>query len=116
MKKAIAARSPIGIFAFSGSGDLLYYKIWNPKTAVDSFLSKQIDREFLAGLSGYEVEENTLAYRFLRKNFRDYAKNLSGMSDKQLNSFLSGFSVALSTRRLQGSIGRDRLIVQAIRS
>jgi nucleolar protein 56 len=115
MKKALVARAPIGIFAFSGS-DLLYYKLWNPKRAIDSFLSKDMDPDFKTNLAGYEIEESPEAYRVLRKHIREYAKSLCGFSDAQFNSFISEFSVALTTRRLQGSIGRDKLIVQAVRS
>src|SRR3989338_2086261 len=114
--KALLAKSPIGIFAFSESGELLYYNLWDKKTAIDKFVTKEVDKDFLANLSGYTVTENSDAYRFLRKNFREYAKGLCNMTDEDLNQFLSSFSIALSKRNLQGTIGRDRLVVQAVRS
>ena len=116
MKSALLAKSPIGIFAFSESGELLYYNLWDKKTAIDKFVAKEVDKDFLANLSGYTITENNDAYRFLRKNFRDYAKGLCNMTDEDLNQFLSAFSIALSKRNLQGTIGRDRLVVQAVRS
>ncbi len=115
MKSALIARSPIGIFAFS-DGKLLYYKIWDKKRALDHFLSKEIDPEIKTNMNGYELSESDEAYRLLRENFREYAKNLCNMSDEQINEFLSNFSIALSTRRLHGAIGRDKLIVQSVRS
>ncbi len=114
--KALLAKSPIGIFAFSESGELLYYKLWDRKNAIDNFFAKEIDKDFLSNLSGYTITETSDAYRFLRKTFREYAKGLCNMTDEDLNQFLSSFSVALSKRNLQGTIGRDRLVVQGIRS
>lgn len=115
MKKALVAKSPIGLFAFSEGGDLLYYKLFPQKNALERFFSS-LDREFLSNLSSYAIVESDEAYRLLRKQFRDYAKSLCNMDDRQLNEFLSSFSIALSKHNLQGVVGRDRLIVQAVRS
>lgn len=115
MKKALVAKSPIGVFAFSESGELLYYKLFAGNTA-DKLLSKELDKDFVSALAGYSLAESPEAYRLLRKNFRDYAKSLAGMSDSELNEFLSSFFIAWSKQRLQGAIGRDRLIVQSVRS
>ncbi|KHO47597.1 MAG: nucleolar protein 56 [archaeon GW2011_AR5] len=115
--KALVARSPAGFFAFSENGELLYYKLWNQKTALEKFASRELDRDFIAGLSGYTLEESPKAYGFLRKNFREYAKTLGfAKDDGELNEFLSGFSIGLSKRNLMGTIGRDRLVVQSVRS
>lgn len=113
--KALVARSPIGLFAFSENGQLLYYKLFS-RNAVDNFLSRQLDSDFLSNLSGYQIAENDTAYAMLRKNFREFTKSLGNMDDIKLNEFISSFSIALSKRRLQGFIGRDRLIVQAVRT
>lgn len=115
--KALMAKSPIGMFAFSENGQLLYYKLWQKGNAIDNFLSRQIDNDFTSNLSGYQIVENDSAYSMLRKNIREYANSLGFVkNDTELNEFLSSFSVALSKRRLQGFIGRDRLIVQAVRT
>lgn len=114
--KALVAKSPLGMFAFSENGELLYYKLWDRKNSLEKFLSKEADKDFVAGLAGYTLAESDQAYRLLRKHFRDYAKNLCGMTDQELNNFLSEFSASVSKRRLQGVIGRDRLIGQAVRS
>ncbi len=116
MKRALLARSPLGLFAFSEAGELLFYKIWDKKRALDKFLSKDIDADFSANLSGFEMKEDPRAYQILRQHIREYAKNLADFSDESFNEFLSQFSVALSTRRLQGAIGRDKLVVQSIRT
>lgn len=116
MKTALVAKSPIGLFAFS-DGELLYYKLWSKGNAVEKFLSKGLDKDFVSALAGHEVVESAAAYSLLRKNFRDYAKSLGfAAADSELNAFLSSFSIKLSKLKLQGTIGRDRLIVQAIRS
>lgn len=116
MKKALTAKSPIGMFAFAENGELIYYKLWDAKNALEKFLSKNLDEDFVSGLSGYDIDESSTAYRFLRNNFREYAKSLASMSDIELNEFLSSFSIALSKRGLVGAISRDRLIVQSVRS
>src|SRR3989338_5332017 len=115
--RALIARSPAGLFAFGEDGSLLYYKLWNPKVALEKFLAKELDKDFVSSLSGYKPEESPRAYALLRKSFRDYAKSLGFVKDDQeLNEFLSGFSIALSKRSLMGAISRDRLIVQSVRS
>jgi len=116
MKKALVARSPIGIFAFDERGELLYYEISDKKHSVDVFLSKELGKDFARNLSGYEIVESSEASAMLRKHVREYAKTLANFDDETLNTLMAEFSVALSTRRLQGAIGRDRLIVQAMRS
>lgn len=115
--KALIAKSPVGMFAFSEDGQLLYYKLWAKANAIENFLSIKLDNDFASKLTGYEIVETDLAYTILRKNIRAYAKDLGfAKSDAELNEFLSSFSVVLSKRRLQGFIGRDRLIVQAVRT
>ncbi len=117
MKKALVARSPIGLFAFSENGELIYYKLWTKGNATDKFLDKDLDKDFVSALAGYELAESPQDFRTLRKHFRDYAKSLGfAKDDEELNEFLSAFSVALSKRKLEGAISRDRLIVQAVRS
>ena len=112
MKKALLARSPLGLFAFSQTGELLFYEIF---TDVGRFFRKP-DKDFLKNLEGYDVVEDPRAYAFLRKSVREYAKNLANMNDEQFNELLTKFSIELSTRKLIGATGRDKLIVQAVRS
>ena len=114
--KALVAKSPIGIFAFSENGEMIYYKVWPPGKALEKFLSKDMDTDFVSGLEGYKIEHSPLAAKFLRKNMREYAKGLCSMDDAALNGFLSSFSISLSKRLLQGTMGRDLLIVQAVRT
>lgn len=115
--KALVARSPIGLFAFSENGQLLYYKLWPKINAIDKFLTKELDKGFVSNLSDYAIEESARAYALLRKSFREFAKSLGfAKDDIELNRFLSEFSLALSKRSLMGAIGRDRLIVQSVRS
>ncbi len=107
--KAFVAKHPIGMFVFSEKGELLHYKLSdkNPSRAVDEFLSKP-------ELQGYELVENDLARQLLRKNIRDYAVSLGFCADdEKLNEFLSLFSLIFAKRTMKGSIGRDRLLMQA---
>lgn len=115
--RALIARSPIGLFAFAENGELIYYKLWDKGVALDKFMAKELDADFISNLSGYDIAESDSAYQLLRKNFREYAKSLGFASnDAELNEFLSSFSIALSKRSLAGAIGRDRLVVQSVRS
>ncbi len=109
MQKAVISRSPIGTFAFSPGGDLIFYQLYSrePSKALEEFNAKRIMKE----MKGYEVSEDNA---FIRKNMRQYALNL-GFCDNEadLNRFISEFSALLSRERLVGMIGRDRLLIQA---
>ncbi|MBI4154347.1 hypothetical protein HY501_03345, partial [Candidatus Woesearchaeota archaeon] len=111
---ALLARSPIGIFVFSEEGELIYFRLAsrNPTNAFEEF-SKFKETEVRSVVKKDLVESDT-GYAFLRKNFRDYAKSLGfAESDEEVNKFLSEFSCQLSKKRLQGVIGKDRLVIQA---
>ena len=109
MQQAIISRSPIGTFAFSPGGDLIFYRPHSrrPSKAFEEFNSKTKMKE----LKDYEVSEDNA---FIRRNFRQYALNL-GFCDNEadLNRFISEFGALLSRERLAGMIGRDRLLIQA---
>ncbi len=109
MKKALLARCPIGVFAFSPEGELIFYRLFSrsPRQALEDFESGQGLKE----LKDYETEENGA---FLRRDMRHFAVNLGFCSnDAEFNSFLSEFCVLLSRERMKGIIGRDRLVMQA---
>jgi nucleolar protein 56 len=113
--KAFVARSPIGVFAFTESGELLYFQLSEaiPEKAAES-MDKPIDNEFLTQLKGYHVVEGSEAHRFMRRHIREYAKDLGFVeTDAQYNDFMRNFSIYLSRKRLRGSIGRDKLVIQA---
>ncbi len=113
MKKALLARSPLGIFAYSEAGELLFYRIF--KNSAAEFMAKP-SSEFLKDLEGYEIIDDQKAQVFLRKHVREYARNLANLSDEQFNTMVCEFAAAMSTKRLEGATGRDKLIVQAVRS
>lgn len=108
MQKAHVARSPIGIFAFSDSGKLLYYKLFDK---IPEKAAIHINDDIKDFVKGYETIEDDTARQFLRKRLREYALSLSFASDKELNEFLTGFGVALSKKRVH--ISRDRFIVHS---
>lgn len=109
MKKALIARSPIGVFAFSEAGDLIFYRLFsrNPVQAFEDFMS----RRDLPEMKDYDTADND---SFMRKNMRQYAVDLGFCaSEAEFNGFISRFCMLLSKENLKGSIGRDKLIIQA---
>lgn len=110
---AYFAKSPVGIFAFLENGELAYFRFFskNPEKAVDEFIaSSQNDAKI-----DYELVEDSKGYMMLRNNFREFALSLGfAQDDSELNAFLSGFGAALSQKLLAGSVGKDRLLVQAM--
>ena len=112
---AYFARSPIGIFAFSEDGELIYFKLFskNPEKALDEF--RKVSVSDITELEGYEIHEDKNGYDILRKKFREYAVSLGfAETDEEMNEFLSSFGILLSQKSLVGSVGRDRLLVQAM--
>jgi hypothetical protein len=90
---ALLARSPIGIFVFSEEGELLNFRLFsvNPQRAFEEYnrFGDSAIKEMSKDLKKEIIESDT-AYRMLRKNFRDYAKNLGFVeNDAYLNRFLS---------------------------
>jgi len=114
MQIALVTKSPIGWFAFSESGELIFYKLFEAARAIEQF-EKDMPEEFKSGLEGHMVEEDVRAERFLRPKLRQLAKDLGFCSkDAELNRFLVDFATAISRKRLVGVIGRDKLIIQAV--
>lgn len=107
--KAFAAKHPVGLFVFSDNKELLHYRLSskNPSKAVEEFLMQP-------QLAGYELIENDFAGQLLRKNIRDYAISLGFcQNDREFNEFLSAFAAILARRAMKGSVGRDKLLIQA---
>ncbi|MBI2578586.1 MAG: hypothetical protein HYW26_02640 [Candidatus Aenigmarchaeota archaeon] len=113
--KAFVVKSPIGVFAFSESGELVYYRVFSsdPPKALQEFESV-IDKDFIDDLKDYELAEDKGAQMILRKHFREYALSLGfAKSSEELNKFLSSFAALLSRKRMKQQMSRDRLIIQA---
>src|SRR3989338_8938781 len=109
MKKALLARCPIGVFAFSEQGELIFYRLFSrsPVQAADDFMSNAPLKE----LKDYEISKDT---GFLRKNIRQFAVNLGFCSnDAEFSAFMAEFCSVLSRENMKGIIGRDRLVIQA---
>lgn len=107
-QKLLACRSPIGIFAFTESGELVNYTLFDkkPETAAGQFEKENMDS------MDFEISEGGCA--FLRKNFREYAVSLGfAGSNKELTEFLSMFAEIMSMKKMSVAIGRDRLVIQA---
>src|SRR3989344_8817107 len=112
--KAFVAKSPIGIFAFGESGELVYYRIFpsEPTKALQMFQDR-IEKDFIDDLKDYEVSESKEAEKLLRRNFREYALSLGfAKSNEELNSFLSSFALLLSRGKMKQQMRRDRLLIQ----
>lgn len=114
--KAHIARSPVGIFAFDERGELLYFELCE-RDAEKAWqkMSSQLSKSFISALKGYEVEDNSeQGQNILRHRFRELAIEVEFAGDeKELNTFLQAFSLFISRKSATGSIGRDRLVIQA---
>ena len=107
--KAIAAKSPIGVFVFSTESELIYYKLFVPEAAK---ALQEYENPKKIELEGYQIEGGGDV--FLRKRLREYAVSLGfAKDDKELNEFLNKFCILYSKKRLVGKIKRDRILIQA---
>jgi len=107
--KALIARSPVGIFAFSENGELLHYKLFdrNAEKAV-----KDDTKDFISELKGYDIADG--GYEFLRKNIREFALSLGfASSDEEFNKFIIAFCTQYSKSRISSLIGKDKFMIQA---
>jgi nucleolar protein 56 len=113
--KAGIVKFPIGIFALSEKGELINFRLFsrNAEKALEEFLAE--DKAFVSSLKGYEIKEGSEAADILRKNIREYAVNLGFcQNNEEFNSFICEFSSLLSKKRMKTSIGRDKLLIQAV--
>jgi len=111
--KAHVVKSPLGIFAFSDDGELLFYEIFKTAEEAADRIEKELPKTFTNALRGYELIEDDFAKSTMRKNLREYALTLASKNSEELNEFLSDFSLLISQKRLKGTIGKDRLVIQA---
>jgi nucleolar protein 56 len=105
---------PIGIFAVSEK-ELIYYELFEKKAenAVKSFC-QDVPDNFVKHLNGYQISQNHESEKFIRERIRQYAISLGFVSnDIEFNKFITKFAFLLSKESLKGSIGRDKLIIQA---
>ncbi len=112
MKQAFLTKTPIGIFALTESGEIIFYKLFEriPAKAAHQFREK-IPGSFLSELGSYTILDGS---RVGRKKIRELAINLGfSSSDWELTAFLSEFSSIISRERIRLSASRDRLVVQA---
>lgn len=112
--KAFIVKSPIGYFAFSEHGELLYYQLFkrNPVEVAEK-LREKIPADFFSQ-KDYEIVENREAQNIMRKRLREYALSLGfAESNMELNKFLSDLGIVISKNRRKSSISRDKLIIQA---
>ncbi len=116
MNVCSACKTPMGYFAFSDGGEVVFYTLFSndPKKAAEEFIGDDA-REFLSHLKDYEVEFNTNAMDFFREMQRDLAASLGfTKSVEGFNSFIADFYKELSKRLMLGSIRKDKLLVQAL--
>lgn len=114
-KKALVALSPIGMFSFSESQDIIYFKLFekDPKKAFEQF-EAGISSEFLENLKEYGVESNDLSNKFMREHIRQLAQDLTFVKDdEEFNKFISEFSLFFSKKRMKFSFSKDKFVVQA---
>jgi len=110
--KAVAAKSPIGVFVFSAEGELIYYKLFSPEP---SRALQEYENSEKIELEGYQIANG--GERILKKRLREYAVSLGFAKDEnELNDFLNKFCILYSKKRLVGKIKRDRILIQASNS
>ncbi|MBI5061394.1 MAG: rRNA biogenesis protein [Candidatus Aenigmarchaeota archaeon] len=112
MNQAFLSKSPIGIFALTAEGDIIFYRLFdkNPGKALLQF-REDIPASFLAELKGYERADGS---RVMRKKIRSFATDLGfAKSSKDFTAFLSEFAALLSKEKMKTAASRDRLIIQA---
>jgi len=101
MKKAHVARSPFGIFAFSDSGELVYFQVGE-------------ENDFFRHMEGYDVIEDEKGKKLLRKSMREIAVSTGFVfDDEEYNDFISKYCTDFSKSRLKGFIKKDSIAVHA---
>lgn len=113
--KVFVVKSPIGAFAFSESGELVYYKIFSNDAAkaLNEF-EQPLPQDFFEALSSYKIHEDKSVHALLRKHLREYALSLGfAKSNEELNEFLSAFALLWSRKRMKEQMNRDRFLIQA---
>jgi nucleolar protein 56 len=111
---AHCAKIPVGIFAFSDSMELIYFRLFSriPEKAFHEF--SESDVKAIKELAKYTVIEDGPAMEEIRSKIREYAISLDfAETNEELNSFLCGFCRAASKKHLEGVIKKDRLVIQA---
>ena len=114
--KALLTKSPIGYFAFSKDGDLLFYKLLekNVNKAAE-ILGEGYPEDFLDSLKDYEIKkESKKGYQFLRKNIRQLSIDLNFFkNEKEFNEFFIHFGQVITRKEMKTSIKRDKLVINA---
>ena len=107
MKKALLSRAPAGIFIFDEAQTLLEARFFskNPAEAAEEY-------EKPAGVAGYETRQDDAPVRVLARRISLEKGRFS--SDREYTEFISGFAAALSLKKLEGSVGKDKLLQQGM--
>lgn len=113
--KAHLARTAIGLLAFDDNQRIIAHSFFSrdPLKAVSEY-EKGIGNDFLEKLSGYDASEDDAGKRIARKMERKIAIEKGFVkSSPEFNEFVAGFGMALSSRKLKGSITMDLVLVQS---
>ncbi|MBI4019613.1 MAG: NOP58 family protein [Candidatus Aenigmarchaeota archaeon] len=107
MKKAFLSRMPAGIFIFDEAQKLLEARFFskNPVEAAEEY-------EKPLTLAGYEIRPDDSLGRALARKISVEKGHFS--SDHEYTEFLSGFAAAFSLKKLEGSVGKDKLLQQSM--
>lgn len=114
--KALLTKSPIGYFAFSKEGDLLYYQLLEKDVnkAVKA-LENDYPHDFLKSLKDYDiVKDSKKGYEFLRKQIRQTSIDLNYFeNEKEFNDYFIHLGQVLTRKDMKSSIQRDKLVINA---
>lgn len=116
--KAHLARTAIGLLAFDDNQKLIDHRFFSrdPIKAASEY-EKGIGNDFLEKLRNYEASEGETGKKIARKTIRKIAIETGfAKNDDDFNAFLSGFGMALSSRKLKGSITMDLVLVHSSNS
>jgi len=109
MKKAFVYRAPPGIFAFDAAGGLLDCRFFSkdPAEAVEEF-----EKSPSIAVEGCETaSDDAMGRRLARKMSLEKGRF---SSDREYTQFVSGFAAVLAVKKLEGSVGKDKILQQSM--
>jgi len=112
LKQVFVAKHPTGIYAFSEDGTVIYHELIDERNLADSLSNRDIPESFFKGLESVyngKIVKGEDAEKLLRSKIR----NMAFLKGREFNEFLSKAGILITKKNMKGSIGKDKLIIQA---